>query len=260
MGNLMRKKIKMYHIFFAFLLLSGCVTSNVYIRHDIDYSKYQRIAIAPLFDYPQAPGVGLQIADIISAQLIGSEFTIVERSRMMYVLKEQSLGLSGIIDEKTAPAIGSILGVQAVLTGSVNEFRTQKTPMQIDNSAQPSYIYTSIVGISLKLIDCETGTVVWGGTARGTVLGGGNEMVAAQKTVKKILFSFRKLKIGAKSQRTIRKDSDTLLPNFRSKFPKYNKYSDDELLDAFRKKFPQFKTKTDVWLIKYIEKKYKKKK
>ena len=47
-------------------------------------------------------------------------YEIVERSRLEAILSEQSLGLSGVIDQNQAVQLGQVLGVQALITGSIN--------------------------------------------------------------------------------------------------------------------------------------------
>lgn len=47
-------------------------------------------------------------------------YTLVERSRLDAVLKEQNLGTSGIVDEGQAANLGKVLGVDAIIIGTVN--------------------------------------------------------------------------------------------------------------------------------------------
>lgn len=47
-------------------------------------------------------------------------FTIVERSRLEQVLSEQSISTSGIVDENQAVKLGKVLGVDAIINGTVN--------------------------------------------------------------------------------------------------------------------------------------------
>lgn len=247
-------------ILIILFVLLNCASSEVYIKNDIDYSKYHRIAVFPLADYPTQPGSGIQFADILSAQLINSNYNIIDRSQTMLLLQEQSLGMTGVIDERTAPSIGNLLGVQAILTGSINEYQCITTNIQVVQGAQPAYMPISKAGIALKLIDCESGQIVWAGSARGTDVGQNDEVSAAQKAIKNILKKFKKLKTGMgqynKTTGSV-KYNQTLFPNFRAKFPQYNKYTDEQIITAFKKKYPQYDDKSDIWLIKYIEKKYK---
>ena len=52
-------------------------------------------------------------------------FTIVERSRLEQVLSEQSLGKTGVIDETQAASLGKVLGVDAIIIGTVNPISDQ---------------------------------------------------------------------------------------------------------------------------------------
>jgi len=47
-------------------------------------------------------------------------YTIVERSRLNAVLSEQNLSTSGIVDESQAANLGKVLGVDAIIIGTVN--------------------------------------------------------------------------------------------------------------------------------------------
>ncbi|MCJ7629045.1 MAG: hypothetical protein MUO50_11740, partial [Longimicrobiales bacterium] len=66
-------------------------------------------------------------ADELTTQLVKSGvFTVVERSQVNAILEEQHFGLSGAVDAATAAQIGKILGVQAVLMGSVTQFSVDR--------------------------------------------------------------------------------------------------------------------------------------
>lgn len=47
-------------------------------------------------------------------------YTVVERSRLDAVLKEQNLGTTGIVDEGQAANLGKVLGVDAIIIGTVS--------------------------------------------------------------------------------------------------------------------------------------------
>jgi hypothetical protein len=53
---------------------------------------------------------------VISRNL--SDITIVERERLDEVLKEQKLSTTGLLDKKTRVALGRILGVEAIISGT----------------------------------------------------------------------------------------------------------------------------------------------
>ena len=67
--------------------------------------------------------LGAAAADELTTQLVRSgAFRVVERNQVDAILEEQHFGLSGAVDAATAAEIGKILGVQAVLMGSITQF------------------------------------------------------------------------------------------------------------------------------------------
>ncbi|MCJ7628066.1 MAG: CsgG/HfaB family protein, partial [Longimicrobiales bacterium] len=71
--------------------------------------------------------LGAAAADELTTQLVKSGvFTVVERSQVNAILEEQHFGLSGAVDAATAAQIGKILGVQAVVMGSVTQFSVDR--------------------------------------------------------------------------------------------------------------------------------------
>lgn len=49
-------------------------------------------------------------------------FSVIERNQLQTIIDEQDLGASGRVDANTAAQIGRILGVDAVITGTVTEY------------------------------------------------------------------------------------------------------------------------------------------
>ena len=67
--------------------------------------------------------LGGAAADELTTQLVKSgAFSVVERSQVNAILEEQHFGLSGAVDASTAAEIGKVLGVQAMLMGSITQF------------------------------------------------------------------------------------------------------------------------------------------
>ncbi|RMG63011.1 MAG: hypothetical protein D6715_11765 [Calditrichaeota bacterium] len=101
------------------------------------------IAVLPF----ESKGIGRSLGDIdlldklITAFVNLGRFKVVERAQLEKILEEQKLGLSGIIDARTAARIGRGLGVDAVVTGSITQ------------SGQS-------VTIDARLIDAETAAIL----------------------------------------------------------------------------------------------------
>jgi TolB-like protein len=59
------------------------------------------------------------LADMLITELSKIEsLVIVERAQLQQILEEMKLGMTGVIDDKTAQQVGKILGVQHLLLGS----------------------------------------------------------------------------------------------------------------------------------------------
>jgi len=167
--------MKYFRVFLAVFLLcfiSGC-GPRVAVKQGYDFSKVRRVAVLEFEGYG-ASGV----ADIFVMELMRSGFDVVERNKLDNLLREQELGISGKIDPSTARSIGRILGVDAILTGSVSQylpaqkrivyFSPGDTPVIIpglyvaergDNYVV--YLTDAEIGLSARMIDVETGSVVW---------------------------------------------------------------------------------------------------
>jgi curli biogenesis system outer membrane secretion channel CsgG len=67
------------------------------------------------------------VSDILVNKLVeGGNFVVVERSKINAILSEQNLGASGRVDASTAAQIGRVLGVDAVVIGSVTGFNIER--------------------------------------------------------------------------------------------------------------------------------------
>jgi len=174
------------------IFLINCASSEVFIKPNTNFKKYKRVAIYNFLDYPIIPNSGRQLADILSMNLLGSNIDLVDRSSTETIMKEWKISLSGIIDEKTTPEIGNLLGVQAILLGSVNEWGSVTQNIQIVQGSPPAYMTVSSVGITVKLIDCETAEIIWAANARGTEVGPNQHTSAANKAVKDLVKKLNK--------------------------------------------------------------------
>lgn len=82
-----------------------------------------------------------------------SIFSFVERTEMERILKEQALGMSGVIDDSQATQVGKILGIDAIVSGSTNWTESYES-----NSARRTRKVKAT--ISMKIISVSTGQVL----------------------------------------------------------------------------------------------------
>ncbi|MCP4693289.1 MAG: hypothetical protein GY859_34930 [Desulfobacterales bacterium] len=103
-----------------FLLI--CVMAWTPTGASADYGK-TKIAV---LDF-QLQGQGFETEDIgkiisewlITALVKEGRFDVIERRLLNKVIKEQKLGVSGLVDENTASELGKVLGVEVIISGSV---------------------------------------------------------------------------------------------------------------------------------------------
>ena len=99
------------------------------------------------------------VEDVFVQSLLELGHIVVARSDLKAVLKEQSLGQSGLTDSNTV-AVGKLLNVPAVLVVKITEYASE-TQRAARRNTQPST--TGQVTISARLVSVETGTVWWQG-------------------------------------------------------------------------------------------------
>ena len=59
--------------------------------------------------------------ELITRLFLTRKFDVIERQLLNQVISEQKLGMTGLIDDKSAIAIGKILGVDAIVSGSITD-------------------------------------------------------------------------------------------------------------------------------------------
>jgi hypothetical protein len=82
-----------------------------------------------------------------------SIFSFVERTEMERILKEQQLGMSGVIDDSQAAAVGKILGIDAIISGSTNWNENYE-------NSSTRRVRKVRATISMKVISVTTGQVL----------------------------------------------------------------------------------------------------
>ena len=110
--------------------------------------------------------------------------TLVERAKLKAVLKEQNLGASGIVDDKSAVKIGNILGVNYLMSGDIVQGtitppveRTRQRYKRVKQS-DGKYINVpttfsswfevkAIAQVAVKVINVETGAIKYSKTYGG---------------------------------------------------------------------------------------------
>lgn len=185
----------------AAVLLAGCAGSTAVSRH-FDRDKIRKLGVVR---FEAVPGAELGAGDIFAKHLLKRGFRVVERARIEAVLDEQRLGATGAIPPEAAKELGRLLGVDGLVMGQVTDYqpqrksvvmttthetrvepvfkkvkrKTKKGPprwvrVQVSTRTKHStrevpMVFTIDAQVSLvaKLVDVETGEIVWIGSTSG---------------------------------------------------------------------------------------------
>ena len=142
--------------------------------------KKERMAIMPFGESgSKIEGAGAAAADVLTEVLVKNKrFSLVERERLDGLIKEQKLGMTGLIDDATAAQVGRLLGVKYMIFGNVNDAsakKVKKTRHRKDRKSGKTYStpYWEIqcnALVTARVIDIETGEILFAGKEkrRGT--------------------------------------------------------------------------------------------
>ena len=163
----MGKCVLKFHI--TFLLISmltfamyGCamVKATTIKPAEIDLSKYKKIAVLD-FGGTQGKKISGYIESEISAVRIDQKpyFTLISRSHLDKVLKEQALHMTGVISPQTASKVGRILGAEAIITGVVNTYDSEDRQYYASDGAG-CIDRTVFVSFTAQFINVQTGEIM----------------------------------------------------------------------------------------------------
>src|ERR1035441_3350595 len=135
--------------------------------------------------------IGKGIADLLVTDLVkDGSFSIIERKALDKIMAEQNFSNSNRADPTSAAKLGKLLGVDAILVGSITQFgnETKKTNLGGSGGNWGGYGLGGIghsksnanVGIDARLINVDTGEILAVAEGKGTssrsstsLLGGG---------------------------------------------------------------------------------------
>jgi curli biogenesis system outer membrane secretion channel CsgG len=118
------------------------------------------------------------VNDILVNKLVDNgTFAVIERSKLQSIIAEQNLGNSNRVDASSAAKIGRLLGVQAIVIGSVTEFNVEK-----DGGGISIPMFGSIGGakttanvrVSARVVDTKTGEILLTAEGNGSSNHGDN--------------------------------------------------------------------------------------
>ena len=110
--------------------------------------------------------LGGAASDILVTELVKSgKFIVVERDRMSKIMEEQRFQSQGMTDPQTAVKIGQVLGLEAIVVGSVSQFGVKKEGS--DYLLTQSKRQVADVTVDIRLIDVQSGQVILADSGKG---------------------------------------------------------------------------------------------
>lgn len=185
------------------ILLAGlcaCTGGDSVIKRDYNWAAFKRVGVIPSKTNPRALA---GVEDIFARHLMLAGFSVVERSKIEYLLSEQKMTLDGVF--AAAPdgrKPGEILGVDAVLVVQIMAYNPQKKNIAVfddsNRTEEPVYRketlkhkdgtvtesvkqvgskvsyrnkntsqllgYSAQVSVTARLVDAWSGEILWVGS------------------------------------------------------------------------------------------------
>ncbi|MCK5110647.1 MAG: hypothetical protein KAQ94_03925 [Arcobacteraceae bacterium] len=163
------------------VFLTGCtqkVTIQSLAPAKVDRATTtKKIAVMP-FDNDKT-GLSSKIEVAMTKKIINgkSYFTIISRTNTSKILEEQRLQYSGLINESTAVELGDLIGVEAMITGNINDasalytYYREKRSKCIDKKCKETRQYSVhctkgsyFISAQIKMIDVQKGDIIYANT------------------------------------------------------------------------------------------------
>ena len=122
-------------------------------RDTID--RYRTMAVILFEDAPGAQGSGSRVAGIVTTLLLDLDLNMVERAELDEVFKEQVVQLQHA-DDAEVLKVGKLVGAQAIVVGEVQQWE------------RPEGDQTNRVSLAFRMIDVESGVVLFNGGGYGS--------------------------------------------------------------------------------------------
>jgi curli biogenesis system outer membrane secretion channel CsgG len=171
------------------LLASSCMAQKkkrVAVM-DFDYGTVQSY-VSGIYGTNQDVGKG--IADLLVEKLVkDGKYRLIERKALDKILAEQNFSNSERADPSTAAKIGRVLGVDAIIIGSITKFGRDDKSKSIGGVGAVTGRFglggvkrneaKAVCGISARMVDTSTGEILAAVTGDGTSKRSGTSLIGA---------------------------------------------------------------------------------
>jgi curli biogenesis system outer membrane secretion channel CsgG len=134
--------------------------------------------------------IGKGIADMLVEKLVnGGKYSVIERKALDKILKEQNFQNSDRADASTAAKLGRVLGVDAILIGSITQFGRDDKQTNVGGLGRVTGGFgiggigkresKAVVAISARMVNIETAEILLAATGKGESTRGGTALLGA---------------------------------------------------------------------------------
>ncbi len=179
----------LYALMFLFISSSCWAQQKRVAVLNFDYGTVRSSETA-IFGGDQDIGKG--ISDMLVQKLVqDGKYSVIERNAIDKVLGEQNLSNSDRADASTAAKIGKILGVEAIIIGSITQFGRDDQHTNIGAGGFGGYgsklgiggvgshKSKAVVGITARLVNTSTGQIMAAVTGTGESTRSGTSLIGA---------------------------------------------------------------------------------
>lgn len=144
----------MNHLASRFLLtvvvLLVALLSTTVVRAEFQRTRIAVLDFEMIGDRTETAALGAIISEWFTTGIVKSgRFDVVERAMLLKILAEQKLGASGMVDEQSVAVLGKVLGVKAIISGSLLKLQ-------------------DVVEINARVVGVENGAVIVAENIRGS--------------------------------------------------------------------------------------------
>jgi TolB-like protein len=147
-------------IFCSFLLVTGCRSSgpSYYINPDVDFSFIKRVAVLPFQNLTNERFSGEIVRQVVISEFLASGLVdVVVPGDVSSTLRSLDIKKMSPPSAEQIKAIGSVLKVQAVILGTVEQYGTSR----YGTVAAPE------LTVTLIMADTTSGNIIWSVTKTG---------------------------------------------------------------------------------------------
>lgn len=163
------------------LAWAACAGPEVAVQKKFDFRKVKRVAVLEF----SGQGGGAA-SDLMTQALLARGADVVERKQLDALVQENRLSATGLLDPGTIKQMGQVLGVDALILGSVNSYSQPQSYLVFTGSDHPYPAVTAlnsgsvysqgpapglsgadvitsaaVVGLTARMVDVETGSILW---------------------------------------------------------------------------------------------------